>query len=84
MLAFLEYEYGIFHPMGGLGKTFQRMSEIAQDMGVEFRMGEAVTEVIMDKKTIKGVVTENGEFYADKVVMNADFAQGMTSLFLTT
>ena len=41
----------------------------------------AVTEVIMDKKTIKGVVTENGEFYADKVVMNADFAQGMTSLF---
>ena len=30
-------------------------------MGVEFRMGEAATEVIMDKKTIKGVVTENGE-----------------------
>ena len=81
MLAFLEYEYGIFHPMGGLGSVSERMGEIARDMGVEFRMGEAVTEVIMDKKTIKGVVTENGEFYADKVVMNADFAQGMTSLF---
>ena len=40
-------------------------------------MGEAVTEVIMDKKTIKGVVIENGEFYADKVVMNAIFAQGI-------
>ena len=81
MLAFLEYEYGIFHPMGGLGSVSERMGEIAKDLGVEFRMGEAVTEVIMDKKTIKGVVTENGEFYADKVVMNADFAQGMTSLF---
>ena len=81
MLAFLEYEYGIFHPMGGLGSVSERMGEIARDMGVEFRMGEAVTEVIMDKKTIKGVVTENGEFYADKVIMNADFAQGMTSLF---
>ena len=83
MLAFLEYEYGIFHPMGGLGSVSERMGQIARDMGVEFRMGEAVTEVIMDKKTIKGVVTENGEFYADKVVMNADFAQGMTSLFST-
>ena len=81
MLAFLEYEYGIFHPMGGLGSVSERMGQIAKDLGVEFRMGEAVTEVIMDKKTIKGVVTENGEFYADKVVMNADFAQGMTSLF---
>lgn len=81
MLAFLEYEYGIFHPLGGLGNVSTRMSEIARDMGVEFRMEEAVTEVIMDKKVIKGVVTKNGPFYADKVVMNADFAQGMTTLF---
>ena len=81
MLAFLEYEYGIFHPMGGLGSVSERMGEIARDLGVEFRMGEAVKEVIMEKKSIKGVVTDKGEFYADKVVMNADFAQGMTTLF---
>ena len=66
--------------MGGLGSVSARMGEIAKDLGVEFRMEEAVTEVIMEKKTIKGIVTENGPFYADKVVMNADFAQGMTSL----
>ena len=81
MLAFLEYEYGIFHPMGGLGSVSVRMGEIAKELGVEFRMEEEVTEVILDKKTIKGVVTKNGSFYADKVVMNADFAQGMTSIF---
>jgi phytoene desaturase len=81
MLAFLEYEYGIFHPMGGLGNVSARMGQIAKDMGVDFRMEEEVTEVIMDKKTIKGIVTKNGEFFADKVIMNADFAQGMTTLF---
>ena len=81
MLAFLEYEYGIFHPMGGLGSVSERMGQIAKDMGVEFRMQEEVKSVIMEKKTIKGIVTENGEFYADKVIMNADFAQGMTKLF---
>ncbi|MEC7059645.1 MAG: FAD-dependent oxidoreductase, partial [Candidatus Thermoplasmatota archaeon] len=29
MLAFLEYEYGIFHPMGGLGSVSERMANIA-------------------------------------------------------
>ena len=81
MLAFLEYEYGIFHPMGGLGSVSERMASIAKDLGVTFRMNEAVESVIMDGKTIKGVRTAEGEFYADKVVMNADFANGMTQLF---
>ena len=81
MLAFLEYEYGIFHPMGGLGSVSERMASIAKDLGVTFRMNEAVESVIMDGKTIKGVRTANGEFFADRVVMNADFANGMTQLF---
>lgn len=81
MLAFLEYEYGIFHPIGGLGSVSERMASIAKDLGVTFRMNEAVESVIMEGKTIKGVRTGKGEFFADKVVMNADFAQGMTQLF---
>ena len=84
MLAFLEYEYGIFHPMGGLGSVSERMASIAKDLGVTFRMNEAVESVIMDGKTIKGVRTSEGEFFADKVVMNADFANGMTQLFPDT
>ena len=81
MLAFLEYEYGIFHPMGGLGSVSERMASIAKDLGVTFRMNEAVESVIMDGKTIKGVRTAEGEFMADRVIMNADFANGMTQLF---
>ena len=81
MLAFLEYEYGIFHPLGGLGSVSERMASIAQDLGVTFRMNEAVESVVMDGKTIKGVRTAEGEFLADRVIMNADFANGMTQLF---
>ena len=85
MLAFLEYEYGIFHPIGGLGSVSERMASIAKTSAkVTFRMNEAVESVIMDGKTIKGVRTKQGEFFADKVVMNADFTQGMTQLFPTT
>ena len=81
MLAFLEYEYGIFHPLGGLGSVSERMASIAKDLGVTFRMNEAVESVIMEGKTIKGVRTAEGEFMADRVIMNADFANGMTQLF---
>ncbi len=81
MLAFLEYEYGIFHPIGGLGSVSARMAKIAEDLGVKFRLNEAVEGVIMDGKTIKGVRTAKEEFLAEKVIMNADFANGMTQLF---
>ncbi len=81
MLAYLEYEYGIFHPMGGLGSVSERMAGIARDLGVTFRMEEEVEKVIMDGKTIKGVTTKEGDFLADRVIMNADFANGMTQLF---
>lgn len=80
ILAFLEYEYGIFHPTGGLGSVPVRMAEIAEEMGVEFRLGEAVEEVIMDGKTAVGVRTENGVLMADRVIVNADFANAMTSM----
>ena len=50
MLAFLEYEYGIFHPMGGLGSVSERMGEIARDMGVEFRMGRLLPKSSWTRK----------------------------------
>ena len=80
ILAFLEYEYGIFHPTGGLGSVPVRMAEIAEEMGVQFRLGEAVEEVIMDGKTAVGVRTEKGTLMADRVIVNADFANAMTSI----
>ena len=80
ILAFLEYEYGIFHPTGGLGSVPVRMAEIAEEMGVEFRLGEAVEEVIMEGKTAVGVRTEKGTLMADRVIVNADFANAMTSI----
>ena len=80
ILAFLEYEYGIFHPTGGLGSVPVRMAEIAKEMGVQFRLGEAVEEVIMDGKTAVGVRTEKGTLMADRVIVNADFANAMTSI----
>lgn len=80
ILAFLEYEHGIFHPIGGLGSVTVRMAEIARELGVEIRLNEGVEKVIIKEGKAKGVQTNSGNQYADAVIINADFAKAMKEL----
>ena len=34
ILSFLEYEYGVFHPIGGCAAVTRSMAQIAQELGV--------------------------------------------------
>lgn len=80
ILAFMEYEYGVFHPTGGCGAVMTRMAEIAAEMGVRFHMEEPVEEMLFEGRRAVGVRTRAGAYKADAVVVNADFAQAMTRL----
>ena len=80
ILSFLEYEYGVFHPVGGCGAVSQAMAKVAGDMGVEFRLGEPVREMLFEGHKACGVRTDEGLIHGDAVVVNADFADAMTKL----
>jgi|TARA_B110000967_G_scaffold140813_1_gene143887 phytoene desaturase len=80
ILAFLEYEHGIFHAKGGLGSITARMGEIAEELGVKIRCNTPVKSLMYEGKTVVGVRIEGEDILADKVVMNADFAHAMTTL----
>ena len=85
ILSFLEYEHGVFHPIGGCGAVTKAMARICREMGVEiFLMNEPVDEVLVDKSEGRqraiGVRTANRQLPADAVVMNADFADAMRTL----
>ena len=85
ILSFLEYEHGVFHPIGGCGAVTKAMARICREMGVEFLMDEPVEEVLVDKRERRkqgamGVRTANRQLPADAVVMNADFADAMRTL----
>ena len=54
--------------------------EIAQEMGVDIRLNEAVEEFLFEGKTVVGVKTSEGVYHADRFVMNVDFATGMKGL----
>lgn len=80
ILSFLEYEYGVFHPRGGCGAVMTAMARVADRMGVRLRLGEPAEEIIVERGRARGVRTAHGTYMADCVVVNADFAQAMTTL----
>jgi phytoene desaturase len=77
ILSFLEYEYGVFHPMGGCAAVTAAMARVAESLGVEIRLGEPVTEILFAGRRATGVRTATGNHLADAVVVNADFARAM-------
>jgi len=80
ILAYLEYGHGVYHPIGGCGAVTRAMADLAEDMGVEIRLGEEVREVQCRGRRAVAVRTGSGVHRADAIVINADFAQAMRRL----
>ena len=80
ILSFLEYEYGIFHPVGGCGAVSEAMERVARDLGVDVRLGEEVEEIEFTGSKASAVRTTSGRHECDALVVNADFADAMRRL----
>ena len=80
ILSFLEYEHGIWHPTGGCNSLTRGMARVAEELGVKIKLNTPVQEILFEGRRAKGVRTAQGELLADAVVMNADFANGMSKL----
>jgi phytoene desaturase len=80
ILSFLEYEYGVWHPMGGCNAVTLALANVARRLGVEIHLDEPVEEIVMNGRRAVGVRTRSGVEPADGVVLNADFARAMERL----
>jgi phytoene desaturase len=84
ILSFLEYEHGVFHPVGGCGAVTAAMARIAEAMGVRILRNAGVEEMLFEGRRVTGVRISNEygseTIQADAVVVNADFAQAMQRL----
>ncbi len=80
ILSFLEYEYGVFHPIGGCAAVTKAMARVAERMGVQIQLGESVEEILMTGRKATGLRTDVATYKADAIVVNADFARAMHKL----
>ena len=77
ILSFLEYEHGVFHPVGGCGAVTKAMARVAESQGVRILLNEPVEEVLFEGRRAVGLRTASRQLPADAIVMNADFADAM-------
>lgn len=80
ILSFLEYEFGVFHPIGGCAAVSEAMARSARRLGVEILLDTAVEEVLFEGRRAVGVRAGGRTHRADSVVVNADFARAMEKL----
>jgi phytoene desaturase len=80
ILSFLEYEYGVYHPMGGCSAVSDLMARVCEEMGVEIELETEVEQILFEGRKAVGVRTRSGEHRADALVVNADFCRAMTRL----
>lgn len=80
ILSFLEYEHGVWHPIGGCAAITAAMARVAQRLGVEIQLNEPVEEILFADRKAIGVRTARQIYQADAVVVNADFARAMEKL----
>lgn len=80
ILSFLEYEYGVFHPLGGCNAITRKMAQIAERLGAEIHLGRPVEQIVFSGRRAVAVRTSEGEQPCDALVINADFCRAMTRL----
>jgi phytoene desaturase len=80
ILSFLEYEFGVFHPIGGCAAVTAAMARVAEGLGVEICLNEPAEEMLFAGRRAVGVRTATATHRADAVVVNADFARAMGKL----
>jgi phytoene desaturase len=80
ILSYLEYEFGVFHPIGGCSAVSQAMARVAERLGVKFHLGESVEKLNFSGRRVTGITTCSGSHEADALFINADFARAMQRL----
>lgn len=80
ILSFLEYEHGVFHPMGGCGEVSEAMRRLAERMGVTFRLNTPVDRVVYEGGQARALDVAGEQIPFDAVVINGDFAHAARRL----
>jgi phytoene desaturase len=73
LMNYADIKGGTWYPGGGMYAIVEGMHKLATELGVEFRFGENVKEICIEKGTAKLVITDKGEYTADAVISGADY-----------
>lgn len=73
VLNYVDYEFGVYYPDGGIHEIARAIKRCADERGVEFRFNAPVEKILVEDGKTTGVRLKGGEeLSADIVVSNTD------------
>lgn len=73
LMNYADLALGTWYPKGGMYKIIEGMVKLAEEVGVEFKYNQAVTDIVIPDEYANEVKTETDTFKADAVVAGADY-----------
>ena len=81
LMNHIDFEMGVYYPMGGMTTVFEALFKIAKANGVEFLFNTPVEQIVVQNSKAVGVKTIDNKLYpCDIVVSNADYHHTEVSL----
>lgn len=80
ILPLIEYQFGVWHPVGGCNALMSALAEVSSQLGAQVRCGQAVRGLRFEGARCVGVRTDAGEHAHDQVILNADAAHALRTL----
>lgn len=82
LMNYADIKGGTWYPEGGMYAIVDGMYRLALELGVEFKFGEAVTNIEISSTAAKNVKTTKGRYSADAVISGADYQFTESKLLL--
>ena len=82
IMSHVDFNLGVWYPNEGLGSVVKALVRLNNEQGVKLLLGQTVQRIETEGGQAKRVVTNQGVFEADLVLVNADYHHAETSLLL--
>jgi phytoene desaturase len=73
IMSHVDFNLGVYYPEGGFGAVVEALVELGEQLGVDYRTGNEVTEITRARDEFI-VETAEREYRPDRVIANADYA----------
>ncbi|MGC4066307.1 MAG: phytoene desaturase family protein [Polyangiaceae bacterium] len=80
MIPHLEHNVGTFVPEGGMISITKSLVALAEEIGVRFEYGKAVSQIMIEGRRARGVLVDGVPCLADVVVCNMDVVSAYRKL----
>jgi phytoene desaturase len=80
IMSHVDLNLGVHYPSGGLQTVGAALARLAAEQGVEIRFNQNVRKIVVENGRARKVLTDQGEYGGEAVLVNADYAFAETRL----